>query len=238
MPGLIPELFVRMPNPVSWDMPTIHCRGLLFDLDGVLVDSTPAVARVWAGWALEHGFDPKETARRAQGRPSIDTIRELLPNANHQAEDREVERRELADLEGVVPLPGALSLLESLPADRWAIATSGTRPLAQLRIRTAGLPAPKHLITAGDVQRGKPEPEPYRKAAASLGLRPQDCLVIEDAPAGIRAGKSAGARVLALRTTATDAELSSAGADWIVDNLAAVKPGPNAPDGQMIFTIP
>jgi sugar-phosphatase len=238
MPGLIPELFGRMPNPVSLDMPTIHCRGLLFDLDGVLVDSTPAVARVWARWALEHGFDPKETARRAQGRPSIDTIRELLPNADHEAEDREVERRELADLEGVIPLPGALRLLEFLPSDRWAIATSGTRPLAQLRIRTAGLPLPKHLITASDVQRGKPDPEPYLKAAASLGLRPQDCLVIEDAPAGIRAGKSAGARVLALRTTATDAELSGAGADWIVDNLAAVKPGPNAPDGQMIFTIP
>lgn len=209
----------------------IRCLGLLFDMDGVLVDSTPAVARVWTGWALEHGMDPQDTVRRAHGRPSMTTIRELLPNADHDAENKEVERRELADVDGVVPLPGALRLLETLAADRWAIATSCTRPLAHVRIRAGGLPLPKHLITADDVTRGKPDPDPYLKAAASLGFRPQDCIVVEDAPAGIRAGKSSGARVLALRTTATDAELSSAGADWIVDDLAAVELDSNAGDG-------
>jgi sugar-phosphatase len=201
-------------------MPSIRCRGVLFDLDGVLVDSTPAVARVWAGWAHEHGFDPGEVVKKAHGRPSITTIRELLPNADHPAENREVERREIADIEGVVPLPGAVELLQALPLDRWAIVTSCTRALAAVRIGAAGLPKPKHLVTSTDVQHGKPDPEPYLKGAQILGVPAADCLVVEDSPAGIRAGKAAGARVLALRTTASDAELQQAGADWIVDDCA------------------
>ena len=196
-------------------MTSIRCRGVLFDLDGVLVDSTPAVARVWAGWAREHGFDPDEVVRKAHGRPSIATIRELLPNGDHEAENREVERREIADIGGVIPLPGALELLRSLPADRWAIVTSCTRPLAGVRIAAAGLPTPEHLVTSSDVQCGKPDPEPYLKGAESLGLPAAECVVFEDAPAGIRAGKAAGARVVALRTTATDGELRGAGADAI-----------------------
>ena len=201
-------------------MSNIRCRGVLFDLDGVLVDSTPAVARVWAGWAHEHGFDPDEVVKQAHGRPSISTIRELLPHADHAAEDREVERREIADTEGVIPLPGAMELLQALPLQGWAIVTSCTRTLAGVRIGAAGLPKPKHLVTATDVTHGKPDPEPYLKGAQILGVPASDCIVIEDAPAGIRAGKAAGARVLALRTTAGDAELLQAGADWIVDNCA------------------
>ncbi len=201
-------------------MTSIRCRGVLFDLDGVLVDSTPAVARVWAGWAHEHGFDPDEVVKKAHGRPSIATIRELLPNADHAAENREVERREIADVEDVVPLPGAMELLQALPLDRWAIVTSCTRALAAVRIGAAGLPKPKQMVTSTDVQHGKPDPEPYLKGAQILGVPAADCLVIEDAPAGIRAGKAAGSRVLALRTTASDAELQQAGADWIVDDCA------------------
>jgi sugar-phosphatase len=201
-------------------MTSIRCRGVLFDLDGVLVDSTPAVARVWAGWAREHGFDPDEVVKRAHGRPSLATIRELLPNADHAGENREVERREIADVEGVVPLPGAKELLQALPLERWAIVTSCTRALAHVRIAAAGLPKPKHLVTATDVRHGKPDPEPYLKGAQILGIPAGDCLVVEDAPAGIRAGKAAGACVLALRTTASDAELQQAGADWIADDCA------------------
>jgi sugar-phosphatase len=199
---------------------SIRCRGVLFDLDGVLVDSTPAVARVWAWWAREHGFDPEEVVKKAHGRPSITTIRELLPDADHAAEDREVERREIADVEGVIPLPGAMELLQALPLERWAIVTSCTRALAHVRIAAAGLPKPNHLVTATDVRHGKPHPEPYLKGAQILGIPADDCLVVEDAPAGIRAGKAAGARVLALRTTASDAELQQAGADWIADDCA------------------
>src|SRR2546421_6801861 len=203
-------------------MTSIKCRGVLFDLDGVLVDSTPAVARVWAGWAHEHGFDPDEVVKKAHGRPSISTIRELLPHADHAAEDREVERREIDDVDGVIPLPGAMELLQALPLRRWAIVTSCTRPLAGVRIGAAGLPKPRHLVTSTDVKHGKPDPEPYLKGAQLLGVPASECIVVEDAPAGIRAGKAAGARVIALRTTATDDELQEAGSDWIVDDCAAL----------------
>ncbi len=203
-------------------MASIRCRGVLFDLDGVLVDSTPAVARVWASWAREHGFNPDEVVKKAHGRPSIATIRELLPHADHAAEDREVERREITDVDGVIPLPGAMEFLKALPLERWAIVTSCTRPLAHVRIAAAGLPKPRHLVTSTDVKHGKPDPEPYLKGAQLLGLPATECIVIEDAPAGIRAGKAAGARVIALRTTASDAELHQAGAQWIVDNCTAL----------------
>ncbi len=203
-------------------MTSIRCRGVLFDLDGVLVDSTPAVARVWAGWAQKHGFNPDEVVKKAHGRPSITTIRELLPHADHAVEDREVERREIADVEGVIPLPGAMELLKALPLERWAIVTSCTRALANVRIAAAGLLRPRHLVTSTDVKNGKPNPEPYLKGAQMLDVSASDCIVIEDAPAGIRAGKAAGARVLALRTTASDAELQQAGAAWIVDDCAAI----------------
>jgi len=201
----------------------IQCRAVLFDLDGVLVDSTPAVARVWTIWANKHGFVPDEVVRQAHGRPSIATIRELLPHADHVAENREVERGEIEDVEGVIPLPGALEILQALPQNRWTIATSCTRRLAEVRIRAAGLPLPKNMITSNDVQRGKPDPEPYIKAAQILGFAPADCIVVEDAPAGIRAGKASGARALALRTTAPDPELTQSGATWIVNDLASLR---------------
>jgi mannitol-1-/sugar-/sorbitol-6-phosphatase len=205
---------------------SIRCRGVLFDLDGVLADSTPAVARVWAWWAREHGFDPDEVVRLAHGRPSRTTIRELLPDGDHEAENREVERREIADVEGVIPLPGAVELLQALPAERWAIVTSCTRTLAGVRIRAAGLPMPKHLVTSNDVRNGKPDPEPYLKGAQTLGVPAAECVVFEDAPAGIRAGKAAGTRVVAVRSTADDAALREAGADWIVDDCRDIAVDP------------
>lgn len=194
----------------------ISCRGLLFDLDGVLVDSTPAVARVWTKWAIAHGFDPKETVRRAHGRPSLATIRDLLPHADHEAENQVVLQGEIEDTEGVVALPGARELLSSLPRDSWAVVTSCSRPLAEVRLKTAGFPYPRHLVTSDDVRQGKPDPEPYQKGAALLGVPASECVVFEDAPAGIHAGKAAGAMVVALRTTVPDIELEKAGADWIL----------------------
>jgi len=204
-------------------MTKITCKGVLFDLDGVLADSTPAVARVWTIWAQRHGFDPEETVRRAHGRPSITTIRELLTNGDHAAENAIVERMEIEDLEDVVALPGAAELLRTLPVNRWTIVTSCTRPLALVRLRAAGLPIPEKLITSTDIINGKPHPEPYLKGAALLGVAATDCLVIEDAPAGIRAGKSANAKVLALQTTERDELLRAAGADWIVKDCASVQ---------------
>src|SRR5580704_16499180 len=204
-------------------MTEIQCAALLFDMDGVLINSTPAVARVWRGWAIEHGFNPEEVVARAHGRPSLTTVREYLPDADHEAENREVERREIEDLDGVVPLPGALDLLASLPARRWTIVTSCTRPLAEVRIRAAGLPLPKEMITSSDITQGKPHPEPYLKGASLLGFSAEDCVVCEDVPAGIRSGRSAGAKVIAFRTTAEELALREAGADWIVNNCSDIR---------------
>lgn len=200
----------------------IRCSALLFDLDGVLIDSTPAVARVWSRWAAEHGLDPEAVVRLAHGRPSRTTIRELLPGADIDRENREVERREMEDLDGVVLLPGAREILNNLPPERWTIATSCTRPLAEVRLRAAGLPIPETIVTSSDVRIGKPDPEPYLKAAAKLGFAPSDCVVVEDAPAGIRAGKGAGTRVIAFVTTMVRRDLEEAGADWIVRNCADI----------------
>ena len=203
-------------------MKEISCAALLFDLDGVLINSTPAVARVWRKWGIEHGFDPEEVVARAHGRPSLTTIREYLPDADHHAENREVERREIADLEGVVPLPGALDLLASLPEDRWTIVTSCTRPLAEVRIKAAGLPLPRKMITSDDITRGKPDPEPFLKGAAILGFPARECVVLEDVPAGVRAGKSAGSTVVAFTTTVQASALNEAGANWVLRNCSDI----------------
>jgi sugar-phosphatase len=207
---------------LSWYMTQITCSALLFDMDGVLIDSTPAVARVWSRWAIAHGFDPDTVVRKAHGRPSIATIRDYLPHADHEAENREVEGGELADMDGVVFLPGARELLSVLPPGRWTIVTSCTRPLAEARLRAAGLPIPPRLVTCDDVKDGKPNPEPYLKGAALLGVPAKDCVVVEDAPAGVRAGKAAGARVIACRTTTSEVELTAAGADWLVDGCESI----------------
>ena len=200
----------------------IATDALLFDMDGVLINSTPAVARVWRRWAIEHGFHPEEVVTRAHGRPSLATVRDYLPNADHEQENREVERREMTDLEGVVPLPGARELLAELPANRWTIVTSSTRPLAEVRLRAARLPLPERLITSSDVVNGKPHPEPYLKAASVVGFPVQNCVVVEDVPTGIRSGKAAGARVIGFSTTVASDELVAAGADWVAKNCAAI----------------
>jgi mannitol-1-/sugar-/sorbitol-6-phosphatase len=204
-------------------MTQVKCAALLFDLDGVLINSTPAVARVWRQWAIEHGLNPEEVVARAHGRPSLTTVKEYLPQADHQKENREVERREIADLQGVVPLPGSLDLLASLPADRWTIVTSCTRALAEVRIRAAGLPLPKKMITSNDITRGKPDPEPYLKGANVLGFPPAACIVFEDVPAGVRAGRSAGSKVIAFTTTVENSVLCDAGANWILKNCSDVR---------------
>ena len=152
----------------------------------------------------------------------FDTVRDFLPNADDHAENLEVERQECEDLEGVVAMAGAQALVKSLPAGRWTVVTSATRPLAEVRLRAAGIPILPTLITAGDIQRGKPDPEPYLKAAARLGFPASECVVIEDATAGIRAGKAAGARVIGFPTTSVRVELEQAGADWIVRNCADI----------------
>jgi mannitol-1-/sugar-/sorbitol-6-phosphatase len=195
-------------------------------MDGVLVDSTPAVARVWTRWALRHNLEPTSTVRAAHGRPSLASIEELLPHASaaeHLAENDWMERAEIEDVADVVALPGAKELLAGLAPGLIAVVTSATRALAEVRLRAAGLWEHVHrIVTATDIQRGKPDPEPYQKGAAALGLAARDCIVIEDAPSGTISGKAAGCRVLAVRTTTADPELRAAGADWIINDCSSL----------------
>jgi sugar-phosphatase len=200
----------------------IRCRALLFDMDGVLVDSTPAVARVWTAWANRFGLVPAEVVRQAHGRPSIATIRELLPSADHSAENQIIEKAEIEDVQDVIALPGTRQLLDALPPDRFAVVTSASHALAVVRLQAAGFAIPKHLTTSSDIRYGKPHPEPYLRGAESVGVPPAGCVVIEDAPAGIQSGKAAGSRVLALRTTTADSALQAAGADWIVTDCSTI----------------
>ena len=208
----------KRQSPQVREAATIRCSAVLFDLDGVLIDSTPAVQRVWTQWATRHRLDPDAVVKHVHGRPSLSTVRHFLPDADHGLENREIERREIEDTRGIVVLPGAVELLTTLPSRRWTIATSCTSRLAEARLRAAGLPTPPCILTASDVARGKPDPEPFLKAAAKLGFHASDCIVCEDVPAGVLAGKAAGARVVALRTTFPEADLLAAGADFIVDS--------------------
>jgi mannitol-1-/sugar-/sorbitol-6-phosphatase len=214
-------------------MTTVSTQALLFDMDGVLINSIPAVERVWSRWAAERGFNVQEVLRHAHGRPSIATLRDLLPDADHEAENRIVEQAEIDDVADIVPLPGVKELLAALPHDRWAIVTSCTRPLAEVRIRAAGLPTPELFITANEIMHGKPNAEPYLKGAAGLGFSPQECIVVEDALAGIASGKNAGARVIAFTTTASMDDLVVAKPDWMLRDCSAIRLEGSEPDLQL-----
>jgi sugar-phosphatase len=197
------------------------CAAILFDLDGVLVDSTASVARFWASWAAEHDVSPEEAVRVAHGRRTLETIRLLAPHLDAEAETVRLERREADDTDGVGRVHGALELLSTLPPQRWAVVTSGTRYLATRRLATNGLPAPAVFVTADEVTLGKPHPEPYLKGAELLGLPPKDCLVFEDAPAGIEAARAAGMTAIGVATTYPAAKLSLA--DAVVRDLSQVR---------------
>jgi sugar-phosphatase len=203
-------------------MSSLLTHGILFDLDGVLIDSTAGVTRVWRDWAIRHNLDPTQTAHAAHGRRAIETVRMLAPQLDAEAELRDLERREIADSHDVVVIPGAPSLLAALPPRRWAIVTSGTRDLASHRLRVAGLPVPELMITGSDIQHGKPHPEPYQRGAALLGLAPAACVAVEDAPNGIRSALGAGMPVFAVPTTYPADELVQATA--LLPNLAALHP--------------
>jgi sugar-phosphatase len=193
-------------------------RALLVDLDGTLVDSAAPVGRVWTAFAHRHGLEPDEVLRFAQGRPSRETIRLLLPEGDHAAEAAAVEHAEVNDPAGIRALPGAAELLADTV--RLAIVTSCSQALAAARLRAAGLPIPPVLVSSDEVERGKPDPSCFLLGARRLGLEPADCVVIEDAPAGIAAGRAAGAKVIALRTTHPDDDLGEAHA--IIDDLTAI----------------
>lgn len=182
-------------------MPILSCAAILFDLDGVLVDSTKAVEREWREWAALKGVDGDAIVAIAHGVRSIEVIRRAAPHLDAEAEASALENHEAHDHRGVSCMPGALELVRSIPEGRWGVVTSGSRLLATSRLPFCGLPVPDVLVTSDDVINGKPHPEPYLKGAARMGFSPADCVVVEDAPAGIESARAAGMTVIGMAST-------------------------------------
>jgi sugar-phosphatase len=200
---------------------SVRCRGVLFDMDGVLISSTAADERTWLRWARLRGMESSFSIQATHGRRSVDTLRALRPDLDAEQEALLLEELDAEEMRGVVQLPGVAALLTAIPEDRRAVVTSASTRLMQNRLGAAGLAVPRHAITADMVAQGKPHPEPYLRGAAMLGLAPAECLVIEDAPAGIAAGRAAGCRVLGVLSSHTPDDLSSA--DWLVASLSMVR---------------
>ncbi|HLO08433.1 MAG TPA: HAD family hydrolase [Terriglobales bacterium] len=204
-------------------MTTFNCAAILFDLDGVLVDSTGSVTRQWRRWAEEQDLDPDKVVETAHGVRTIEIVRRLAPHLDAEAETLRLEKREADDHEGVSVMPGAAELLKAIPEGRWCVVTSGTRYLATARLQLGNLPMPQVLVSADDVSKGKPNPEPYLMGAKLLGVNPAECLVVEDAPAGIRAAHAGGMKAIGITSTYRAAELQEA--DAVVQKLGQIKVG-------------
>jgi mannitol-1-/sugar-/sorbitol-6-phosphatase len=198
----------------------IHCQAILFDMDGILISSIGSVERSWTKWALLRGVDPALARKTAHGRRAVETIAKLRPDLDSEAELTVIEDLEIADLEGMMVLPGVLDLLAALPADRWTVVTSATERLTRIRMATAGLLVPEKLVTADQVTRGKPDPEPFLAGAALLGLAPVECVIFEDSPSGVISGRAAGCTVVA--TTFSHPAESLTAAHYLVRDLTGV----------------
>ena len=190
---------------------------LLFDLDGVLADSTPSVVRAWSAWARRVGLDPNELLPKVHGRRAIETIRAARPELDAEAELATIVADETTDNDDTEEIPGARALVSALPLDAWAIVTSGLREVATARLVAARIPIPRHMITAESIERGKPDPECYLRGAAALGVDPGECVVVEDAPIGAAAARAAGMRLVDVTTTHRREQLQPA--ELIVPDL-------------------
>jgi sugar-phosphatase len=201
-------------------MTQLECDAILFDLDGVLIDSSSCITRHWEEWARQHGLEIAAVMQVAHGLRTVETIRLVAPHLDAEKEAERFAAVEIADTEGVVALEGALPLLKGLPKDDWAIVTSGSNELATARLRRAGLPIPQTLVSGDDVRHGKPAPEPYLVGVKRLGKVAERCVAIEDAPAGIEAARAAGMQVIGITTTHSQEELGCA---VVVDRFSALR---------------
>jgi mannitol-1-/sugar-/sorbitol-6-phosphatase len=192
-------------------------RAVLFDLDGVLVESRDATERVWMRWASANGIGEEELRPAMHGVRSVEVVRSLRPGLDAEAEAALIEGTQAGDVAGVRAIPGAAEALATLRLDRIAVVTSATRPLAAARLRAAGLEPPPVMVTAEDVSRGKPDPEGYLAAAERLGVKPEEAVVVEDAPPGLEAGRAAGAATVGVTSTHAAAELTAA--DVVISTL-------------------
>jgi sugar-phosphatase len=208
-------------------MLTFSCSAILFDLDGVLVDSTRAVDREWREWAAKKGVDGDAIMAIAHGVRTVEVIRRVAPHLDAEAEASAIENHEASDHRGVTVMPGAIDLVRSIPVGRWGVVTSGSRLLAQSRLTYCGLPVPEALVTSDDVTHGKPHPEPYLRGAELVGFSPAECLVIEDAPAGIQSACAAGTKVIGLTSTYVADALRQA--DAVIGKFGQVQVTRNGP---------
>jgi sugar-phosphatase len=189
---------------------TIRCKGILFDMDGILISSLGSVERSWNTWAVTRGIEPGLAIHTAHGCRAIETIRKLAPHLDDEAELKYIEDLEVGDNEGLAVLPGVQNLLASLPGNRWTVVTSATERLARIRLAAGGIAVPEHIITADHVTSGKPHPEPYLKGAAILGLPASQCVVFEDSASGAKAGREAGCTVIGTTFSHSIEELAAA----------------------------
>jgi len=187
-----------------------HGSAILFDMDGTLVDSMAHDERQWTRWAARYGLDPQPILKLSHGRRTWETILEVAPHLATAEELARFESEELSDRDGIRAVDGAFALLRTMPRDSWALVTSAPRKLAEMRMECAGLPLPPVVVSADDVQNGKPDPEGVLLAARLLHVEPADCLVIEDTPAGIQAAKAARMHALGITTTYSCEQLNSA----------------------------
>lgn len=204
---------------MSNDLGERSFAAVIFDMDGTLVDSTPAVVRSWMTWAQERGI-PAERLLGWHGVPAASIVSALVPPEEVDDALARITELEVGDVADIVVLPGVLDAFDALVGAHFAIATSCTRDLADARIGAAQLPSPEVVVTVDDVTHGKPDPEPFLTAAARLGVDPADCLVVEDAPMGLQAARSAGCATLAVTTTTPAEELE---ADLVVTDLSQVR---------------
>jgi mannitol-1-/sugar-/sorbitol-6-phosphatase len=201
----------------------VRAQGVLFDMDGVLVSSIGSVQRCWRRWAAHYGVAGAEHFEIEHGTRAADIIRRVKPDIDVAEGLRLIEDLEIEDVADLKTLAGARELTRSLPPERWAIVTSATYRLMVERLKTAGLPVPDRIVSGDRVEKGKPDPEPYRRGAELVGVPASECLVVEDAPSGVRAGKAAGCRVLGVLGTHRADELREAGAEWVVRSLEDVR---------------
>lgn len=206
---------------IEGEIVSIDIRAVLFDMDGVLISSIAADERSWLRWAKLHGMQDTFSIHSTHGRRTIDTIRALRPDLDLTVELNRMEEFDAEDTLGLTLYPGVRDLLAELAPTQWSIVTSASERVMRHRLGVLGVSLPLHVVTADDVNFGKPNPEPYQLGAVQLGVKPSDCLVIEDAPSGIRAGKSAGSPVLAVASSHTPQELHEA--DWVINSLGDLK---------------
>jgi sugar-phosphatase len=199
----------------------LRCKGILFDMDGILISSMESVERCWRRYAALRGVDAEYVMSITQGCRAIDTVKRLRPDLDPEEELNVIEGFELADCDGLTVLPGVPELLVSLPDSRWAVVTSATEKLARKRLEAAGLPLPRYFVTGDRVTNGKPHPEPFLSGAARLGFAPGDCVVFEDAPSGVRAGRDADCTVVATTYSHSAEELGEA--DYRIADVTGVR---------------